>query len=110
MNGTAKHLEYTGFQDAISASFGGTKEQIPEEYKLRSAEYWPERLTMPIAITASGQDKTVPPASVVRLATVLKNLHRQVLLVYAESEGHRTSYANAIAALEFAIEGATRPK
>lgn len=103
MNGTANHLEYEGFQDAISASFGGTKQQIPMEYKLRSAEYWPERLTMPIAITASGQDKTVPPDSVLRLAHILQELHRQVLLIYRENEGHRTSYADAIAALEFAV-------
>jgi pimeloyl-ACP methyl ester carboxylesterase len=107
MNGTANQLEYTGFQEAISASFGGTKDQIPEEYKLRSAEYWPERLTMPIAITASGQDATIPPASVLRLANILQNLHRKVLLIYEKSEGHKTSYADAITALDFAIEGAS---
>ena len=44
MNGTANHLEYENFQDAIAESFGGTKAKIPREYKKRSAEYWPERL------------------------------------------------------------------
>ncbi len=29
MNGTANHLEYENFQDAIAASFGGTKVRIP---------------------------------------------------------------------------------
>ena len=47
MNGTANHLEYNNFQDAIAESFGGPKAKIPGEYKKRSAEYWPERLTMP---------------------------------------------------------------
>jgi dipeptidyl aminopeptidase/acylaminoacyl peptidase len=106
MNGTANHLEYEGFQDAISASFGGTKEQIPDEYKLRSAEYWPERLTMPIAFTASGKDDKVPPASVLRLAHILQKLHRHVLLIYRENEGHQTSYADAVTVLEFAIDSA----
>lgn len=110
MNGTANHLEYENFQDAIRSSFGGSKQEIPAEYKLRSAEYWPERLTMPIAITASGQDKTVPPDSVLRLTHVLQNLHRPVLLIFRENEGHQTSYADAISALEFAIQASRRPK
>ena len=41
MNGTANHVEYANFQDAISESFGGTKAEIPQEYKKRSAEFWP---------------------------------------------------------------------
>jgi len=104
INGAANYLEYENFQDAISASFGGTREQIPMEYKLRSAEYWPERLTMPIAITASGQDKTVPPGSVLRLAHILQNLRRPVFLIYRENEGHQTSYLDTVTALEFAVE------
>ncbi|MBR2003397.1 MAG: alpha/beta fold hydrolase, partial [Thermoguttaceae bacterium] len=44
INGTANHLEYEKFQDAISASFGGSKTEVPLEYKNRSAEYFPERL------------------------------------------------------------------
>ncbi|MBR4976949.1 MAG: alpha/beta hydrolase fold domain-containing protein, partial [Thermoguttaceae bacterium] len=36
INGTANHLEYEKFQDAISASFGGSKTEIPLEYKNRS--------------------------------------------------------------------------
>ena len=47
VNGTANHLEYHNFQDAVSEGFGGTKQAIPEEYKRRSAEHWPERYTMP---------------------------------------------------------------
>lgn len=101
MNGTANHLEYENFQDAIQASFGGTKQQVPLEYKLRSAEYWPERLTMPVSITASGQDTSVPPQSVLRLAGVLRKLGRKVLLIYRENERHQTAYADAVAALEF---------
>jgi dipeptidyl aminopeptidase/acylaminoacyl peptidase len=102
-NGTANLLEYEGFQDAIRDSFGGTKAQIPLEYKRRSAEYWPERLAMPIAITAGGRDTLVPPHSVVRLAHVLKAMGRDVLLLHREQGGHSTSYADTLAALEFVL-------
>src|SRR5690606_16660099 len=63
MNGTANLLEYTGFGEAIAESYGGTKSAVPLEYKRRSAEYWPERLTMSVAMTTGGLDTVVPPAS-----------------------------------------------
>jgi pimeloyl-ACP methyl ester carboxylesterase len=112
MNGTANHLEYENFQDAIRESFGGSKAEIPLEYKRRSAEYWPERFSMPVGITAGGQDKSVPADSVIRLAKVLQKLNRPVLLVYRENDGHSTSYEDGRRILDFAVEGqraASRP-
>jgi len=103
MNGTANHLEYDNFQEAIRESFGGSKAQIPGEYKRRSAEYWPERLTMPVGITASGDDTVVPPESTVRLASVLQKIGRPVLLIYRDSGGHRTTYDDGKKALEFVL-------
>jgi len=102
-NGTANHLEYERFQDAIRASFGGTKSELPLEYKKRSAEYYPEAFTMPVAITAGGKDRSVPPESVMRLADVLRKLDRKVLLIFREEGGHSTTPADATAALEFVI-------
>ena len=104
MNGTANLLEYENFQDAIMESFGGTKAAIPEEYKRRSAEYWPERLTMPIGATVSGQDESVPPQSVLRLAGVLRALDRDILIIHREELGHFTEYADARRILEFAFD------
>lgn len=106
INGTANHLEYENFQDAIAESFGGTKARIPAEYKKRSAEYWPERLTMPIAMTVGVKDDVVPPASVMRLAGVLKKLQPNVLLLVDPELVHRTSYADSIAAFEFVLNKA----
>ncbi len=110
MNGTANFLEYAQFQEAIQESFGGTKSQILDEYKKRSAEYWPEKLTMPVGITASGMDKLVPPDSVRRLAAVLTAMDRPVLLIYREEVGHNTEYANAREILEFVVEKAKEKK
>lgn len=101
INGHANHLEYANFQEAIAESFGGSKDTIPLEYKKRSAEYWPEVLTMPMAFTTGGQDTLVPPASAIRLAGILKQLNRKVLLIHRPDRGHSTDYANARAALEF---------
>ncbi len=104
MNGTANHLEYANFQDAIRASFGGTKQQIPDEYKRRSAEYWPERFTMPVGITASGKDTIVPPHSVLRLADILKKMERPVLAIYQEDVGHTSKPEDARRVLDFVLD------
>jgi pimeloyl-ACP methyl ester carboxylesterase/N-formylglutamate amidohydrolase len=106
MNGTANLLEYPNFQGAIAESFGGTKNAIPVEYKKRSAEYWPEQLTMPIAATLGGKDTLVPPHSVRRIASVLKLLGRDVLLLDRTEGGHATNYADATEILEFVIQKA----
>jgi len=105
-NGAANHVEYANYQDAIRDSFGGTKEEGPDEYRKRSAEFFPERLTMPVAITAGGKDTAVPPDSVLRLAKKLHELGRAVLVVYREEGGHATTDEDARVALEYVIERA----
>lgn len=110
MNATANHLEYCNFQDAIAESFGGGKEEIPLEYKRRSAEYWPERFSMPVALTAGGADTSVPPHSVVRFADVLTKMGRRVSLLYREHGEHETSYIDSVSALEYVIRTALEPE
>ncbi|MCB9781811.1 MAG: alpha/beta fold hydrolase [Candidatus Omnitrophica bacterium] len=108
INGTANHLEYENFQGAIRESFGGTKQEIPMEYKNRSAEYFPERLTMPIAITAGGPDETVPPDSVLRLAKIVEKLNPDTLLLYRPEGGHSTNYEDSRQAYEFVVDKMSR--
>ncbi len=104
MNGTANLVEYEGFQDAIRESFGGSKSQVPEEYKRRSAEFYPERFTMPVGIAAGGKDEAVPSTSVIRLAHALDKQGRNVLLLFRPDGGHGTTYEDACAILEFTVE------
>lgn len=104
MNGTANHVEYENFQDAIRASFGGTKSSASREYRKRSAEFWAHRFTMPTAFTTGGQDTSVPPHSVLRLAATLKRDGRRTLLIHREAGGHSTTYADAVAALRFVLD------
>lgn len=113
INGTANHLEYEKFQDAISASFGGSKTAVPLEYKNRSAEYFPERLIeKPTAFTLGGRDEIVPPDSAKRLAETLEKIGAPVLLLYRPEGGHSTTYDDVRAAAEFvfdALEKAETP-
>lgn len=108
MNGLANHFEYNQFQEAIAASFGGSKQAVPEEYKKRSAEYWPEKLTMSIAFTVGRLDAIVPPESVIRLAKVLQVLGRDILLIIDETGKHETRYKDAYEAMEFMLMHAER--
>ena len=104
-NATANMMEYNGFQDAIAASYGGTKKEIPQEYRSRSAELHVETLTMPIALTVGGKDRVVPPDSVRRLATHLqKHNADRILLLDDPSGGHATNLEDTIRAMRFLVE------
>jgi dipeptidyl aminopeptidase/acylaminoacyl peptidase len=103
-NGTANLVEFDKFQDAITASFGSTKQMVPQQYMQRSAEFHADALKMPIAITAGGKDTVVPPQSVLRLARVLEQQHRPVRLIFREAGGHDTNEADTVAAFDFVIE------
>jgi dipeptidyl aminopeptidase/acylaminoacyl peptidase len=103
MNGTANLVEYDQFQAAIAESYGGSKQDRPEEYRKRSAELHAERLTMPIAATTGGQDKLVPPDSVLRLIARLQELKRPVLSLHRPEGGHATTLPDAQAAFDFVL-------
>lgn len=103
LNGTANLVEFPGFADALAASFGGTKAQVPDEYRRRSAECWPERFTMPVAATTGGKDRVVPPDSVRRLLDAVKMKNANVLLIHRSEVGHSTNYEDSRAAIEFVV-------
>jgi len=101
LNGTANLMEYDRFLDAIAESYGGTKQQVPDEYRKRSAELFPERFTMPLATTTGGADEIVPPASVLRLIDAVRQTNDRVLSLHRPDGGHSTSYEDTKQALEF---------
>lgn len=104
MNGTANLVEYTQFQEAISASFGGNKQEKPEEYRKRSAELQADKITMPIAFTTGGHDTLVPPDSVLRLANILQKQNRKIRLIHRPKGGHSTNYEDATTAFDFVLK------
>ena len=106
-NGTANMLEYDQFQDAIAASYGGSKSEQPDEYRRRSPELIPDKLTMPLAFTVGGRDTIVPPVSVRRLSRSLKDQDRDdVLLIDDFDGGHATNYDDTVRAFEFVVRQA----
>ena len=106
LNGTANLVEYDNFQDAISASYGGTKTEVPEEYRKRSAELWTQHFTMPVAVTTGGKDTAVPPHSALRFVEKLKEAGSPVLSIHRESTGHSTNYEDTSEAMEFVLKEA----
>ncbi|HQX49684.1 MAG TPA: alpha/beta fold hydrolase [Planctomycetaceae bacterium] len=104
LNGTANLVEYTQFQDAIAASYGGSKMDVPDVYRQRSAGFFPERLTMPIATTTGGKDTLVPPDSTLRLADELKKRKQPVLSIHRPEGGHATNLEDTSAAFKFVFD------
>jgi lysophospholipase L1-like esterase/predicted esterase len=108
LNGTSNLLEYDQFQDAIAASYGGTKNDKPDVYRERSAEFFPDRFTMPTAFTTGGQDKLVPPDSTLRLAKSLEERRLPVKSIHRPEGGHDTNYDDSRAAFDFVMERVIR--
>lgn len=106
LNGTANLVEYGNFQDARTVSYGGTPSEKPDEYRKRSAEFFPDKFTIPVAFTTGGKDEAVPPQSVQRLAQRLKSGGRRVLHLHREEGGHATSYEDTLDAMDFMLREA----
>jgi pimeloyl-ACP methyl ester carboxylesterase len=104
LNGTANMLEYPNFLEAIAESYGGTKVEKADVYRARSAELFPERLTMPLAATTGGKDTLVPPDSTLRLVEALKKQGSPAISIHRPDGGHETSHADTTAAFEFVID------
>lgn len=98
------YVEFENYQDTVSASFGGSKQEVPEEYHKRSSEFFPEKFTMPTALTCGGKDLCVPPQSVLRLYENLNQMGRTVLMIHDPEAGHRTNYQDTVRAVEWTIE------
>lgn len=104
LNGTANLVEYANFPEAIAESYGGSKSDKPEIYRQRSAELFPERLTMPVAATTGGKDTLVPPDSTLRLLEALKTQGSPALSIHHPDGGHDTSYEDTRAACQFVFD------
>ena len=99
LNPLANHLSYENFQDAIAASFGGSKAEKFAEYKERSALFYPENFKVPISVTVGGRDDVVPPESVTELCAAIHSLHPE--LVYFDAcpwRIHMTNYEDSLRA------------
>lgn len=106
MNALANHVTYNQFQDAIAASFGARGHDVAKEKRKRSAEYYPDKLTMPVAFTVGGRDTAVPGESAMRLYKALKARNRKVWMLERPEGGHVTTLEDGLQALEFMLKNA----
>jgi len=107
LNAVANLVEFDSFEPALEAmrlSFGGTKREIPGEYRRRSAGFFPEKFTMPLAVATGGRDRITPPDSVLRLAEEVKKRGGIVSVIHRKTGGHATSYRDTRRCLEFVLE------
>lgn len=99
-----KHSSKEG-EDTIIKAYGGTKEEVPEEYRKRSVEPNFRKLTMPVSFTTSGKDTSTPPESILRLYKKLEEIGPEnVFLIHRENEVHQTSYQDTCDSIEFVIK------
>ena len=113
INGLADFVGYesssTSLQSQITAAFGGTYEEVPDEYKKRSAINSPGSFTMPMSIACGGNDTVVPAASVRHLYDTVRNAtpkNAKTMSFYRPTGGHSTNYVDNAVALEYVIRQA----
>jgi DNA helicase HerA-like ATPase len=106
MNCKANMTDPTPYAAEIATAYGGTPDQVPDEYYKRSAEFFPDSFLVPLGMALSGKDDIVPPASSLRLAQSLRDRGKRVLVVYEPDLGHLTNYADARTILSFAFDSA----
>jgi predicted esterase len=113
LNGLANFIGYTSDNPSlwpqVVTAFGGTPEQVPEQYQSRSAINSPGSFTMPMAITAGMLDATVPPQSVIQLANTVKNVNPvnpTLTSIVRPTGGHSTNYVDSAVALEYVVQNA----
>lgn len=66
----------------LSLPIGGTPEQVPQEWKIRSPLYVADRIKCPVLLVQGGRDDAVPPDQARRMAAALQaagNRHARVL-------------------------------
>jgi pimeloyl-ACP methyl ester carboxylesterase len=107
MNAKANMTEDSPYMQQIIDAYGGTSEQVPQEYYKRSAEFFPDSFMMPVGFTLSGKDDIVPPRSALRLIQELQDRGKKYLEVYEPDFGHSTNYADARAILDFVMDSAS---
>ena len=75
---------------------GGTPEQLPEEYKKRSALFLADKINTPLLIAQGTDDSVVPMYHSVDLYDKMKALGKDVELKLYEGEDHNTAFGNNI--------------
>lgn len=73
---------------------GGTAQQLPEEFKARSATYWADQINVPLLIQHGEADWRVLPAESEKLSAELKKYGKKYKLITYPGDDHGLSAHN----------------
>ncbi|MGD2250958.1 MAG: prolyl oligopeptidase family serine peptidase [Candidatus Methanofastidiosia archaeon] len=77
-----------GLKRVLEELIGGTPRQMEEEYKKRSAYYWPEKITVPVLILHGENDTKVNATQAKKLGEKLEALKKEYELVIFAGDTH----------------------
>ena len=101
----SKYYDETEIKPLLITMIGGTPEEVPEEYKKRSAIYWADKINTPLLIAHGTEDKNVLVHHSVDLYDKMKALGKDVELRIHEGEDHYMPHANHMRSyLEWLLE------
>lgn len=72
----------------IQYSFGGTPEEVPEEYMARSAYYNADDIDIPLYVAHGTGDRSIPPGESLKLVKLLRENGADVTSRFFEDERH----------------------
>lgn len=85
------HQREYRMKTVLEDSIGGTPQEKEEEYKERSAYYWPEKITVPVLILHGTNDSQCDVSHAYKLAEELENLGMEYELVIYPGDDHGLS-------------------
>ena len=88
----SKWYDEIEIKSILITMIGGTPEEVPEEYKKRSAIYWADKINTPLLIAHGTEDKNVLVHHSVDLYDKMKAMGKDVELRIHEGEDHDKPY------------------
>ncbi len=82
------NLREQSMKDVFHELVGGSPDQLPEEFRRRSAVCWPEKITAPVLICQGTNDWRVDPQQSIKMAEALRAAGREVRLALYDGADH----------------------
>ena len=81
-------VDHVGVNPWISDMFGGTADEVPEEYRIRSCIYFVDQINCPLLIIHGEDDHVIPVRHAFRLAEALKKYNKPFEMKIFPKEWH----------------------
>lgn len=88
------NLREQSMKEVFHELVGGSPEQLPEEFRRRSAVCWPEKISAPVLICQGTNDWRVDPQQSINMDAALEKAGREHRLVLYENADHSLQGTN----------------